>query len=177
MQRRKKGGVKLKHTYFCSHCDKSIDFENIHTFVSLKGSRYILCEKCIEIPDTELDTFFDNKIKVDVTISDDFNENPEPTHAQRPKTKNISKTGNYKCVAAHKTITIFKNGDYESAANYFSHILNREAAAGWRFVSMEQVTTYKPAGCLAKIFGQEFAAIFGQQAVGSSFNMLIFERK
>ena len=146
--------------YICSYCKKQIDFGNVNHYRSLKGQDHVICENCIELPDTELDTFFGYNV-VDKTT---FNQHTEVTNT---KIKSVS--GKYKCVPAPITIIINQKQDYESATNYFEEIINRETIAGWRFVGMEQVSTYQPAGCLS--------TIFGQKGVESKFNMLIFERK
>ena len=55
----------------------------------------------------------------------------------------------YKAVPGPKTVTI-KNDNYQSACDLFVDIINREAADGWKYVSMETVTTeeVKTSGCV-----------------------------
>lgn len=56
-------------------------------------------------------------------------------------------TKQYKAVAGLKNINVGK-GDTQSAFNTFAEIINREAAGGWEYHSMEAITvTEKPAVC------------------------------
>ena len=52
----------------------------------------------------------------------------------------------YKIVAGPKTVTI-KGGNYQSACNLFADIINAEAKDGWKYISMETITTQENVGC------------------------------
>ena len=68
----------------------------------------------------------------------------------------------YKIVPGPVAVHI-KDGDYQSACNLFANIINKEAAAGWKYVSMETVTTHAQVGCF-----------FNKQNVVKTIYMLIF---
>ncbi|MCU7652038.1 DUF4177 domain-containing protein [Acutalibacter sp. LFL-21] len=68
----------------------------------------------------------------------------------------------YKAVAGPKNINVGK-GDTQSAFNLFADIINREAAGGWAYHSMETITVTEKPGCL-------------QQAIPVNYYMLIFEK-
>lgn len=68
----------------------------------------------------------------------------------------------YKAVAGPKNVNVAK-GDTQSAFNLFSEIINREAAAGWTYHSMETITVTEKPGCL-------------QQPIPLNYYMLIFEK-
>lgn len=69
----------------------------------------------------------------------------------------------YKAVSGPKNINVNK-GVTQSAFNLFADIINREAAAGWNYHSMENLTITEKPGCL-------------QQAIPTNHYMLIFERE
>lgn len=66
----------------------------------------------------------------------------------------------YKAVAGPKNINVGK-GDTQSAFNMFAEIINREAAGGWEYHSMETISVTEKPGCM-------------QQAVPINYYMLIF---
>lgn len=68
----------------------------------------------------------------------------------------------YKAIPGPKVINI-KDGNYQSATDLFANIINQEAAAGWKFYSMETITTQENVGCL-----------FNKQVVNTNIYMLIF---
>ena len=68
----------------------------------------------------------------------------------------------YKAVPGPKVVEI-KNGDYSSATNLFADIINRNAVDGWKFYSMETITTQEKAGCF-----------LNQQVISVNIYMLIF---
>jgi hypothetical protein len=74
----------------------------------------------------------------------------------------------YKCVPAPKELVIDKNGSYEGAVRSFADLINREAAGGWNFHSMENIAVTQKPGC--------FAALFGQKETTTYFNMLVFSK-
>ncbi|MBS7360487.1 MAG: DUF4177 domain-containing protein [Oscillospiraceae bacterium] len=53
----------------------------------------------------------------------------------------------YKAVAGPKNINVGK-GDTQSAFNTFAEIINREAAGGWEYHSMETITVTEKPGCM-----------------------------
>ena len=52
----------------------------------------------------------------------------------------------YKAVPGPKVIEI-KNGDYSSATNAFADLINTHAVDGWKFYSLETITTKEKKGC------------------------------
>ena len=68
----------------------------------------------------------------------------------------------YRTVAGPKIISVDK-GNTQSAFDMFAQIINREAANGWDYHSMENITVTEKAGCI------------GQPTV-TNYYMLIFER-
>lgn len=68
----------------------------------------------------------------------------------------------YKAVAGPKNINVGK-GDTQSAFNTFAEIINREAAGGWEYHSMETITVTEKPGCF-------------QQPVSTNYYMLIFAK-
>ena len=66
----------------------------------------------------------------------------------------------YKVVAGPKNINVGK-GDAQSAFNIFAEIINREAAGGWEYHSMETITVTEKPGCM-------------QQPIPMNYYMLIF---
>lgn len=68
----------------------------------------------------------------------------------------------YKAVAGPRNINVAK-GDTQSAFNMFAEIINREAADGWEYHSMETITVTQNPGCF-------------QAAVSCNYYMLIFVR-
>lgn len=68
----------------------------------------------------------------------------------------------YKAVAGPKSINVAK-GDTQSAFNLFADIINREAAGGWTYHSMETITVTEKPGCM-------------QNPVPLNYYMLIFVR-
>ena len=69
----------------------------------------------------------------------------------------------YKAVAGPKSINVGK-GDTQAAFNLFAQIINREAAGGWEYHSMETITVTEKPGCF-------------QQPVPMNYYMLIFEKE
>ena len=53
----------------------------------------------------------------------------------------------YKAVAGPKNINVGK-GDTQAAFNTFAEIINREAAGGWEYHSMETITVTEKPGSL-----------------------------
>lgn len=68
----------------------------------------------------------------------------------------------YKAVAGPKNINVAR-GDTQAAFNTFAEIINREAAGGWVYHSMETITVTEKPGCM-------------QQAIPVNYYMLIFVR-
>ena len=68
----------------------------------------------------------------------------------------------YKAVPGPKVLTI-KNGDFSSATNAYAELINAEAQGGWKFHSLETITTQETTGCA-----------FNKQVVTTSIYMLIF---
>ena len=68
----------------------------------------------------------------------------------------------YKAVAGPMNIHVAK-GDTQSAFNTFAEIINREAAGGWEYHSMETISVTEKPGCM-------------QQPVPVNYYMLIFVR-
>ena len=66
----------------------------------------------------------------------------------------------YKAVAGPKIINVNK-GETQSAFDTFADIINREAAGGWEYHSMETITVNEKPGCM-------------QQPVALNYYMLIF---
>ncbi|MBQ4067292.1 MAG: DUF4177 domain-containing protein [Clostridia bacterium] len=73
----------------------------------------------------------------------------------------------YKAVAGPQNISV-KKGDTQAAFNLFGDIINREAAGGWAYHSMETITVTETPGCA-------LMALF-QPPVSTTYYMLIFER-
>lgn len=68
----------------------------------------------------------------------------------------------YKAVSGPKNINVGK-GDTQVAFDIFADLINREAATGWTYHSMETITVTEKPGCM-------------QQPVSLNYYMLIFER-
>lgn len=68
----------------------------------------------------------------------------------------------YKAVAGPMSVSV-KKGETQSAFNLFADIMNREAAGGWSYHSMETITVTEKPGCF-------------QQPVPLNYYMLIFEK-
>ena len=66
----------------------------------------------------------------------------------------------YKAVAGPKSISV-NRGDTQAAFNSFAEIINREAATGWTYHSMETLTVTEAPGCF-------------QNPVPVNYYMLIF---
>ena len=69
----------------------------------------------------------------------------------------------YKAVAGPKSINVAK-GDTQSAFDLFADIINREAAGGWEYHSMETISVTEKPGCF-------------QQPIPISYYMLIFSKE
>ena len=67
----------------------------------------------------------------------------------------------YKVVPA--PVVVDTKGGGAGATALFQDLLNREAAGGWRFVSMEAITTTTTTGCL-----------MWKQRINTEHNMLVF---
>lgn len=68
----------------------------------------------------------------------------------------------YKTVAGPMNISVDK-GNSQAAFQIFADIINREAAQGWEYHSMETITVTEKPGCTG-------------QPVSTNFYMLIFAR-
>ena len=68
----------------------------------------------------------------------------------------------YKAVPGPMIITI-QDGNFASATNLFADLINREAQGGWKFHSLETITTQETKGCA-----------FNKQVVSTNIYMLIF---
>ena len=68
----------------------------------------------------------------------------------------------YKAVPGPMVLTI-KNGDFSSATNTYANLINQEAVDGWKFHSLETITTQETTGCF-----------FNKQVVSTNIYMLIF---
>lgn len=68
----------------------------------------------------------------------------------------------YKAIPGPMVVEI-KNNDLQSATNLFADIINAQAADGWRYYSMETITTQEKVGCALQ-----------QQVVSKNIYMLIF---
>ena len=68
----------------------------------------------------------------------------------------------YKAIPGPKIVSI-KDGAYQSATDLFADIINLEAKDGWKYHSMETITTRAKKGCL-----------FNKEIVETSIYMLIF---
>ena len=71
----------------------------------------------------------------------------------------------YKAIPGPMVLSI-KNGDYASATNTYASIINQEAANGWKFHSLEVITTSEAQGCA-----------FNKQVVNTNIYMLIFYKE
>lgn len=69
----------------------------------------------------------------------------------------------YKAVAGPMNISVSK-GNTQSAFDLFADIINREAAGGWEYHSMEEITVTEKPGCM-------------QQPIPTTYYMLIFVRE
>lgn len=69
----------------------------------------------------------------------------------------------YKAVAGPKSINVAK-GNTQAAFDLFADIINKEAANGWTYHSMESISVTEKPGCL-------------QQPVPIYYYMLIFEKE
>ena len=77
----------------------------------------------------------------------------------------------YKTVAGPVRLTISKNENYQEAVGMYADIINREAAAGWQLVMIQEVPVTKQlGGCLA-------ALGIGAATETITFNMLVFVRR
>ena len=68
----------------------------------------------------------------------------------------------YKAVSGPKDFSVAK-GNTQAAFDAFSNIINREAANGWEYHSMEVITVTEKPGCM-------------QQPVSLAYYMFIFSR-
>lgn len=68
----------------------------------------------------------------------------------------------YKAVAGPQNISVAK-GNTQAAFDLFADIINREAAGGWEYHSMNTITVTQKPGCM-------------QAPVSLDYYMLIFER-
>ena len=68
----------------------------------------------------------------------------------------------YKAIPGPQIVGI-KNGKYHEATDLFANMINEQAAAGWKFVSMETISTVATKGCL-----------FWKQIITTDIYMLIF---
>ena len=66
----------------------------------------------------------------------------------------------YKAVAGPRSFNVSR-GETQTAFDSFAEIINREAANGWTYHSMETITVTEAPGCL-------------QQAIPVNYYMLIF---
>ena len=71
----------------------------------------------------------------------------------------------YKAVPGPMIVSI-KHGDFKSATDTFAALINQEAVDGWKFHSLEVVTTQENKGC----------ALFPQY-VNTNIYMLIFSKE
>ena len=69
----------------------------------------------------------------------------------------------YKAVAGPRNINVDKGGT-QSAFDTFADIINREAAGGWEYHSMETITVTEKPGCIG-------------QPIPVSYYMLIFVKE
>ena len=69
----------------------------------------------------------------------------------------------YKAVAGPKNISVAK-GDTQAAFDMFADLINKEAAAGWEYHSMETITVTEKPGCF-------------QNPIPVNYYMLIFARE
>lgn len=69
----------------------------------------------------------------------------------------------YKAVAGPKNVSVAK-GDTQAAFNMFADLINKEAAAGWEYHSMETITVTEKPGCF-------------QNPIPMNYYMLIFARE
>ncbi len=69
----------------------------------------------------------------------------------------------YKAVAGPKNVSVAK-GDTQAAFNMFADLINKEAAAGWEYHSMETITVTEKPGCF-------------QNPIPMNYYMLIFVRE
>ncbi len=69
----------------------------------------------------------------------------------------------YKTVAGPQNVNVTK-GNTQSAFNLFSEIINKEAADGWDYHSMETISVTEKPGCF-------------QQPISSYYYMLIFVKE
>ena len=69
----------------------------------------------------------------------------------------------YKIVPGPQAVSI-KGGNFQSACDLFADIINREAAGGWEYHSMETITVNEKPGCM-------------QQPVALNYYMLIFVKE
>ena len=71
----------------------------------------------------------------------------------------------YKAIPGPKILEI-KNGDFKSATDSYASIINAEAVDGWKFHSIETITTQEKQGCS-----------FNPQSVNTNIYMLIFYKE
>lgn len=71
----------------------------------------------------------------------------------------------YKIVPGPTNVTITK-GNWQSACDVFAQIINTEARDGWKFVSMETITTSENQGCLSNnvVYTNIYMLIFVKEA-------------
>ena len=65
----------------------------------------------------------------------------------------------YKCVPAPTDAVIDKKGSHGDAISALTEFLNREAAGGWKFHSMEKFSVTQTPGCFAALFLRQRATI------------------
>jgi hypothetical protein len=75
----------------------------------------------------------------------------------------------YKTVPGPQIMTISKKGDEAAAVAQFADVINREAAQGWKLVTIEELSVEKSNGCIASLQGNPVTRI--------SYKMLIFSRE
>ena len=68
----------------------------------------------------------------------------------------------YKAVVGPQVVGI-KKGNYQSACDSYAALINSEAKDGWKFYSMETITTTETVGCL-----------WNKHQVNTEIYMLIF---
>lgn len=72
----------------------------------------------------------------------------------------------YKAVPGPKIVSIDKNGGFQSATNLFADLINAQSRDGWKYHSMETITTSETTGCL-----------FNKKVIETNIYMLIFYKE
>ena len=70
----------------------------------------------------------------------------------------------YKVIPGPKALSIEK-GDFSEATNTYAALINSEAIDGWKFHSLESITTLEQTGCINK------------QVISTNIYMLIFYKE